>query len=575
MANLTPDSGQRPETTTDGNEATTPDRIRVADLVLEVARADPDRVALAQTTKRRDGGLVYQERTYGELSDRAERLAVGLRAAGVREGTLCSFMVPPSFDALVLGTALFRIGATLVGIEPFSHGLRRVTRCLDRVGPEVFFGTPRAHLAKRLFGWGKRTVRQQYVVDGRWPGVRTLDEVLADTAPAEPTPANVEPGDPAVIAFTTGSTGMPKPTVLRQRNFAAMIELVRNQWSLGNGSDVVDMPTFPMFWIIALSSGGQVVVPPMDFTMKGPGDADPAALLRTIEERGVRSMFASPALMQNLLAHARQKSITIPSVRRIVAGGAEVRGPLYAAARDMLSPDGELYSNYGATESLPLCEIDGTTVLKETWERTERGEGLCVGPGLPGVELRIVPATEAPIANIGDVEALPPGEVGEVVARSPHISEDYFRDPAATAANKIADPDGAVWHRLGDVGSLDEQGRLWLGGRRSHRVITPGKVYLPLQVEPVIATHPAVRRAALVAVPRAGSVVPVVCIERTDDDRRNADTVTAELRKLADRYAATRGITEFVQVRRLPVDRRHNAKIDRPALGAKLARRWR
>ena len=96
-----------------------------------------------------------------------------------------------------------------------------------------------------------------------------------------------------------------------------------------------------------------------------------------------------------------------------------------------------------------------------------------------------------------------------------------------------------------------------------------------MQVEPVIATHPAVRRAALVAVPRAGSVVPVVCIERTDDDRRNADTVTAELRKLADRYAATRGITEFVQVRRLPVDRRHNAKIDRPALGAKLARRWR
>ena len=550
------------------------DPIRVADLVLEVARTDPGRVALTHTERGSDGVLVHRERSYGELSDRAERLAVGLRAAGVREGTLCSFMVPPSFDALVLGTALFRIGATLVGIEPYSHGLRRVTRCLDRVGPEVFFGTPSAHLAKRLFSWGRRTIRQQYVVDGRWPGVKSLDDLLADKAPTEPVPADVAPEDPAVIAFTTGSTGTPKPTVLRRRNFGAMVDLVHNQWSLGNGGDVVDMPTFPMFWIIALSCGGQVVIPPMDFTMKGPGDADPDALLRTIQEHGVRSMFGSPALLRNLAEHAHRRSITVPSVRRVVAGGAEVHGPLYSAVKDVLGPEGELYSNYGATEALPLCEIDGTTVLKETWERTERGEGLCVGPGFPGVELRIVSVTEAPVASIDDVETLPPGEVGEVIARSPHISEDYFRDPAATAANKIPDPDGSVWHRMGDVGFLDEQGRLWLGGRRSHRVVTPDRVYLPLQVEPVVATHPAVRRAALVSVPRAGSFVPVVCVERSDEDRRGAAAVIAELRELMHRYPTTRGITEFVEVRRLPVDRRHNAKIDRPGLGAKLARRW-
>ena len=553
----------------------TPDRIRVADRVLETARADPRRIAMVQTEQGRDGVLVHHTRTYGELSERAERLAVGLRAAGIREGTLCSFMVPPSFSALVLGTALFRVGAVLVGIEPYSHGLRRVSRCLDRVGPEVFFGTPRAHLAKRLFGWGRRTVRQEFVVDGSWPGVPSMDELVVGRAPAEPEPADVEPGDPAVIAFTTGSTGHPKPTVLRQRNFAAMVELVGSQWSLGNGRDVVDMPTFPMFWIIALSAGGQVVVPPMDFTMKGPGDADPAALLRTIDERGVRSMFGSPALLRNLAEHARRESITVPSVRRIVAGGAEIQGPLYAAVREMLGPEGELYSNYGATEALPLCEIDGTTVLGETWERTERGEGLCVGPGLPGVELRIIPTTEEAIASIEDVEALPTGEIGEVIARSPHISEDYFRAPAATAANKIADPDGSVWHRLGDVGHLDEQGRLWLGGRRSHRVVTPERVYLPLQVEPVVTTHPAVRRAALVAVPRAGSLVPVVCVERSDEDRRDAATVATELRALVDRHATTRGLTEFVEVGRLPVDRRHNAKIDRPALGARLARRRR
>lgn len=544
--------------------------VRIADQVLEIARTDPDRVAIVHTRRRRDGSLVHEERTYREVSDQAERLAAGLRARGVRAGTLCSFMVPPSFEALVVGVALFRVGAVFVGIEPVSHGLRRVTRCLERVGPEIFIGTRRAHLARTVFGWGKGTLRETYVVDGGWPGAIPLESVMVEQVPERPVGPDVEPGDRAVIAFTTGSTGVPKPTVLRHRNFRAMIDLVGAQWGLDE--DVVDMPTFPMFWIIALAAGGRTVVPPMDFTVKGPGDADPAALLRTIDELGVGSMFGSPALLKNLSDHARDHGTTVPTLRRIVAGGAEVLGPLYAAVKDVLGEDGELYSNYGATESLPLCEIDGTTVLSETWTRTEAGEGLCVGPGLPGVQLKIIPATEDAIASLADVTPLPVGEIGEVIAKSPHISEDYYNDEPSTAANKIADPDGGIWHRLGDVGWLDDQDRLWLGGRRSHRVITPETTYLPLQVEPVVATHPAVRKAALVGVPRDGGTAAVVCIERSDGDRRSAPEVAAELRELVGRYDATQGLTEFVEVARLPVDRRHNAKIDRPALGAQLAR---
>ena len=569
-------AGHDPADATPTAEApTTPDvsLAMIADRVLEVARTDPDRVAVAHTRRRRDGQLVHQEHTYAQLSERAERLAVGLRAAGVAEGTRVSFMVPPSFEAVVLGVALFRVGATLIGIEPYSHGLRRVTRCLARVEPEVFFGSPRAHLAKRIFGWGRGSIRKEFVADGRFPGVTPVSALLADRAPTDPPAPAVEAGDPAVVAFTTGSTGIPKPTVLRHRNFRAMVAAVDEQWSLSEADEVVDMPTFPMFWVIALSAGGQVVVPPMDFTRKGPGDADPAALLRTIEERGVTSMFASPALLTNLARHARQEAITVPTVRRIVAGGAEILGPLYAAVRDVLGPDGELYSNYGATEALPLCEIDGATVLGETWQRTQQGEGLCVGWGLPRVELRILPVTDGPIADMGEVEALPLGEVGEIVARSPHVSEDYFLDPVATAANKIPDPDGTVWHRLGDLGWLDEQGRLWLGGRHSHRVVTPEASYLPLQVEPVVASHPAVARAALVGVPRSGGTAAVVCIERADGNDRPAEVVAGELRDLVARYDTTRGLTEFVEVRKLPVDRRHNAKINRPELGQELARR--
>jgi len=559
--------------------AATAGTVGIADRVLEIARTDPGRVALVHARSGRRGGARYRHHTYGELSARAEALAVGLRGIGVKEGTLCSFMVPPSFDALVLGVALWRVGAVFVGIEPHSHGLRRVARCLAQVEPEVFFGTPRAHLARVLFGWGKGSVRTRVVVGAPpLPGVVTLASLARGPSPSEPRPADVSPADPTAIAFTTGSTGAPKPTVMTQRNLAAMIDTVTRHWGLDDGREVVDMPTFPMFWIIGLSVGGTVVVPPMDFTLGGPADADPALLLRTLDDCRVTSMFGSPALLRNLSDHAIERSRAVPTLRRIVTGGAEVPGPLFARVRRMMGPGGEMYSDYGATEALPTTEIDGATVLGETWAATEEGAGLCAGHPLPGVEVRIVEISDGDIPSWDRTVEMAPGEIGEVVARGAHLSEGYHRSPAADAANKIADPTGR-WHRLGDTGYLDDQGRLWVCGRRSHRVVTDDHVLYPLRCEPVFNAHPAVARSALVGLRERGRTVPAVCIERVRADGADTDTpaptdaeLEAELRARADAHEATRPVERFVFMERLPVDRRHNAKIDRPALAASLSR---
>src|SRR5699024_1768940 len=149
----------------------------------------------------------------------------------------------------------------------------------------------------------------------------------------------------------------------------AMIDGVAAQWRLGDHGDVIDMPTFPIFWIIGLFHGGTVVVPPMDFALRGPGSADPAKLVDTIQQHRVASFFGSPAVLGNLADHCNDNGITLPTVGRIVAGGAEVYGPLYDAVERMI-PNGEIYSNYGATEALPVAEIAGRTVLGETWKRT-------------------------------------------------------------------------------------------------------------------------------------------------------------------------------------------------------------
>jgi len=251
--------------------------VDIADRVRAIAASDPGRVALVHATKRWGSSRIrYRRHTYRELSDRAEALAVGLRGIGVAEGTLCSFMVPPGIDAMVLGLALWRIGAVVVGIEPHSHGLRNVAKSLAKVGPTVFVGTPRAHAGRRAFGWGRGTVRTN-VIAGRLglPGRPTLRSLERHPVPAEPAPGAITPADPAVIAFTTGSTGAPKPTVLRQRNLAAMMDLVLGHWGYRDGRDVVDMTTFPMFWIIGLSAGAPWSCRPWTSRSRAPATPTP------------------------------------------------------------------------------------------------------------------------------------------------------------------------------------------------------------------------------------------------------------------------------------------------------------
>jgi acyl-coenzyme A synthetase/AMP-(fatty) acid ligase len=362
---------------------------------------------------------------------------------------------------------------------------------------------------------------------------------------------------------------------MTHRNLTSMIRGVSTQWGLAGQGEVVDMPTFPMFWIIGLSHGGTVVVPPMNFATKGPGHADPARLARTIREQGVGSLFASPALLTNLARHCNQQGIVLPSVTRVVAGGAEIYGPLYAEVKKIL-PNGEMYSDYGATEALPVAEIDGTSVLAETWERTESGAGLCVGRPLPGVEVRIIEIDDGAVETIDDARVLATGMIGEVIARSPHISDRYYDAPDDMRENKIAD--GATrWHRLGDTGWLDDVGRLWVCGRRSHRVTTSERTYYPLCCEPVFNSHPDVVRSALVGPKLASGIrgvgAAVVCIEVADGARRHLDRVERELRELAGEHDSTEGLETFAFLEQLPVDRRHNAKIDRPALAQQIAKR--
>lgn len=549
------------------------DIFNLADIALDVARSDPERTAIVEPDGRdAQGRRRYRRFSYRELSQAAESLAPGLREIGIAEGTRTVFMAPPSFEASVVGLALTRVGALQIWIDP-SVGYRNVAERLRRIEPEAFVGIPLAHLGRLAFGWGPRFLRKAIVVGGAFPLAHRVSSLLR-AAPSEPTQPAVRPEDPVAILYTTGSTGPAKPTLYSHRNYANVYRIAHRSWRFDETEGLpVDMAAFPAFFFIALSAGGTVVVPPIDFPRQGPADADPEAILEVIEDCGVKSMFASPALLENLARFANEHGIKATSLERIVGGGAPIRGELMGSLLEMMGERGEVFANYGATEALPTTEMGGKEVLAETWKKTQNGAGICVGRPFPGVEVRVIRITESVIESLDDASMLAPGETGEIIVRGAHISEAYHRDEPNTKKHKIRDPNGGIWHRIGDAGYLDERGRLWVTGRVGQRVEAEGETLFSIPCEAVFDAHPKVAKSGLVGVTSNGVEVPVICIEP-----KSMLDATSELRDelltLASRHSTTRGIRHLLFHPKLPVDPRHNSKIERPRLATWAAKRF-
>ncbi len=552
------------------------DIFNLADIVLRVAREDPERIAVIDLDGWEGYGTRrYKRHTYAELSADVESVAVGLREMGIAELTRIVCMSPPSYETCVVGVALTRVGAFSIWIDP-AVGYRNVAERLSRVQPEAFLGNALAHLGRITFGWGPRDLRKLVLTEsplvpgGRiikgfppFPGARSIKS-LRRHAPAAPQPPQVGPDDPCAVLYTTGSTGPAKPSLYLHRNFCQLFRNAHHSWRFDPDHEVpVDMAVFPAFLFIPISAGGTMVVPPIDFARQGPAKVNSAAMIQVINDCKVGSFFAAPILIENLAREALARNLTMPSLKRVIGAGAPISGPVERMLNAVMAPDGELAANYGATEAMPSTELSSHEHLDGLWDMTEQGAGVCVGYALPGVELKIIDIVDGPVDSVEETSQLPTGHVGEILVRGKHVSPEYYRDPESTHKNKVPDPQGD-WHRFGDVGYLDAQGRLWVCGRVSQRVKAAGGNVFPLQVEPLFDAHPKVRRSGLVGVPGPAGELPVLCVEVEPGVGRNelAGLRQELLARAADSEMANQ-IHAILFKDTLPVDPRHNSKIER------------
>jgi acyl-CoA synthetase (AMP-forming)/AMP-acid ligase II len=547
-----------------------------------MAQREPYRPAVVVPCGRsRSGRVRYIHFTYRQLDCDSDQIAAGLQAIGVARGARSVVMVRPGLEFFSLVFALFKAGVVPVLIDP-GIGLRSLGRCVREAAPEVFIGIPRAIWAQRILGWGRNSVRQVIQVGrpvlplGR-PGAITLDEVRDRGRRQErrvsqtPRSSQFSPNEPAAILFTSGSTGPPKGAIYTHAIFQSQVELIRNLFAIEPGE--IDLCTFPLFALFAPALGMTAVVPDMDPTR--PASADPARLVEAIDDFGVTNLFGSPALLRRLASGNGDAPRKLSTLKRIISAGAPVSARILEDLTPRLVFPTEIHPTYGATESLPVATIGSREVLVETRRLTDIGRGVCVGRPVDGIEAKIIPISDDPIPIWSDDLVVPPGEIGEIVVAGPVVTRGYFNRPEATRIAKILDPArNAFYHRMGDLGYFDDQGRLWFCGRKSHRVNVDGETLFTIPCEAIFNTHPEVSRSALVGATPRGQVVPVICIEpirRLTHAERNG--LGQELLDRATRFAHTRRIQTVLFHRSFPVDIRHNAKIFREQLAVWASRR--
>jgi olefin beta-lactone synthetase len=546
------------------------DFVNIAAHLPEMARSRPYAPAIVCPAGHdRAGRPCYTHWTFREIDRQSDMMARGLERSGTGRGTRTVVMVPPSLEFFAVTFALFKIGAVPVLIDP-GMGVKNLGRCIAEAAPEDFIGIRKALIAKLILRWGRKSIRSSGS-----PSSLAYFSAVHYARTTEPYPiARTQPDETAAILFTSGSTGPPKGVVYTHAIFAAQVAILRDLYGIAPGE--IDLCTFPLFALFAPALGMTAIIPDMDATR--PGQVNPRRIFEAIEAFGVTNMFGSPALLRRVGEAGAKRGVRFPTLRRVISAGAPVPASVLETFTELLTPGVQIYTPYGATEALPVASMGSTDILASTRHETDRGAGVCVGRPVGGIRVKIIRISDEPIAEWSDDLIAPFGQTGEIVVQGPVVTRSYFHRPEATALAKIADPasgQGAFWHRMGDLGYRDAQGRIWFCGRKSQRVLMAEATLLTIPCEAVFNTHPAVARTALVGVGPRGQMRAVLCVEPRTWPRTQAerDRIRSELLDLGAAHPHTRPIEDVLFHRAFPVDIRHNAKIFREQLAVWAARR--
>lgn len=433
--------------------------------------------------------LLFEDRTYsyGELEALSNRFARMLLSFGVKAGESVSYLLGND-PLLVAGyIAGFKTG---IVTNPLHDRLTadEIAYIVNHAGSRIVVAgeSYAATLAEALQGISNVRVAC-FGAPGPLQDAATPD---LDSFSSEPLKPEVKPDDVALLLYTSGTTGRPKGVMLTHDNVAAGITAVAGGFHL--------KPADRTLCIMSLSHTNALMFSTLPYLLSGGSIAlckrfSASNLWALCERYDVNSMSASPTILSILLEDETGKT-----------GYPKLEFVKVASAPTSVDLSNRFHARFGKNlllETYGLTETTSINVMNPL--RGVRKPGS-IGQALAPSEIRIVD---------GDGKELPAGEVGEIEIRGPTVMKGYYKDPDATAATIRHG-----WVRSGDLARLDDEGYIFIVGRKKETIIRGGENISPLEVEQIIARHPAVREAAAVGIPdRIYGEVVAACVVKRDD----------------------------------------------------------
>lgn len=522
---------------------------------LDARRDDDDTAVIDMTTTSRAGEPLRV--SWRELSTRVDEIAAGLDAFGVRAGDRVSLLVQPGPTLTAALYACLRIGAVVV-VADRGLGIRGLSRAVRGAVPDVVIGEVAGLAAARALGWPGRRISSAALpaATSRALGVEASLSDLARAGRGRALPEPPSADADAAVLFTSGSTGPAKGVVYTHAQLTALRDTLAAHFAVTADTGLVT--GFAPFALLGPALGTRSATPDMD--VSAPRTLTATAVAAAVRASDARIVFLSPAAVANVVATADRLTdadrSALARVRTFLSTGAPVGVELLRAAQALM-PNAVAHTPYGMTECLLVADV---TLPEIEAAAGAGGDGVCVGRPLGTGEVRISPLDAR--GRSADETTTEAGVTGEIVISAPHLKRGYFRLHLTDREARRGLP--ARWHRTGDVGHLDAEGRLWVEGRLPHVITTAERPVTPVGVEQDVETVPAVERAAAVGVGPVGRQVVVAVVET---DVRRPALASPDLTD-AVRAATAQPLAAVLAVPALPTDIRHNSKIDRSRVAA-------
>ena len=508
----------------------------IIDKIKDLRKQYPDNTALFDL---KTGNKI----TFTQIDTKSDEICSYLIQKGFEKGNKIVVFVPIGIEFYLILTAIFKMGLQAVFIDPYA-GIEHINKCCEMVSPDGIIGSGKT-LLKGFFLKGIRKIGKKINYIKMLEHSEILSTYEKNKNQKIIQNEKIDGSTPALISFTSGSTGFPK-IIMRTHEFLLGQHNVLEK-NLKFEKETAVYSSFPIFLLSHMATGTTIFIP--DLNWRKPVESNFRNIVKQITENNIQNIILPPAIFENIVKFCKDEKITLENVQKVYTGGAPVFYSLMKKIKDVFT-NAKIIALYGASEAEPISVLNFEDITEEDIENMKNGNGLLAGKIVNEIELKIEELEKTPKKNkilkdnnVENFSALK----GEILVKGENVVNGYL--------NVQKNPD-EKWHRTGDMGYINSNGQLVLLGRVKGRIQLGEKIYYPFTVETAFSFCKNLKKSVLTS----KNNKLYLFAERNPKFKGNLSE-DIEIIRLKKKFE----IFKIIETE-IPMDKRHNSKTDYKSL---------